>query len=232
MFQFKQFKIEQDKAGMKVTTDACIFGAYLPVEEKKRIVDIGTGTGLLALMMAQRSYAQIEAVELDDAAFEQADDNVRNSKFSNQVTVVHQAIQSYAKAHLQEYDLVISNPPFFNNHLKSSKETKNKALHTDTLSFDELLDAAKTMMAITGTFVVLLPEYESSLLVEMAQKKGLYQQRRFVIRHRKDAKILRIITTFGFDECMLEEEEFVIKNQDETYTEAFACLLGAYYLIF
>lgn len=232
MFQFKKFKIEQDKAGMKVTTDACIFGAYLPVEAKKRIVDIGTGTGLLALMMAQRTEARIDAVELDEQAFQQAWVNVQQSDFVEQVQVFHQDIQSYAKEHFQQYDLVISNPPFFNNHLKSSKETKNKALHTDTLSFEDLLDAAKTMMTNDGTFVVLLPEYETSLFSDIAQKKDWKLQKRFVIRHRKNAKILRIITTFGLDESTLVEEDFVIKNQDETYTEAFARLLGEYYLIF
>lgn len=232
MFQFKQFIIEQDKAGMKVTTDACIFGAYLPVENKKRIVDIGTGTGLLALMMAQRTDAHIDAVELDEQAFQQAFDNVAKSVFAEQVKVIHSAIQEYTQGHEGVYDLVVSNPPFFNNHLKSTKETKNKALHTDTLSFDDLLDAAKTIITNDGTFVVLLPEYETSLLVTIAQKKGWILQKRFIIRHRKDAKILRIITTFGFDESTLLEEDFVIKNQDEAYTEAFARLLGEYYLIF
>jgi tRNA1Val (adenine37-N6)-methyltransferase len=229
-FSFKKFTIHQDQTAMKVTTDACILGAYSDVKNAKRILDIGTGTGLLTLMLAQRSEAQIEGVEIDEVSYNQAVKNVENSIFKDTIKLYHTDIQSFVLKN--PYDLIISNPPFFQNHLKAETPSRNNALHTDTLSFEDLLNSVKRLLLSNGTFVVLLPAYESSVLELMANELGLFASKKLNIHHREGSKILRIITTFGFEKTDTIFEELVIKNSNESYTSDFQELLRDYYLIF
>lgn len=232
-FQFKQFLVRQDQTAMKVTTDACILGAYTALENATEVLDIGTGTGLIAMMLAQRSKAQFSAVELDDNAYQQAVENVQNSIFKEQIRVFHQSIQDFAENNKDLYfELIVSNPPFFQNHLKSEQEKKNKALHTDTLSFEDLLTSVIKLLSADGRFVVLLPAYESTILENLALQEGLYPHKKLLIRHRNGSKILRIITTFGLTEKETIQEELIIRNLDESYTAQFSTLLKEYYLIF
>lgn len=232
-FQFKQFLVRQDQTAMKVTTDACILGAYTALENATKVLDIGTGTGLIAMMLAQRSKAQFSAVELDENAYQQAVENVQNSIFKEQITVFHQSIQDFAENNKDLYfELIVSNPPFFQNHLKSEQEKRNKALHTDTLSFEDLLASVIKLLSADGRFVVLLPAYESTVLENLALQEGLYPHKKLLIRHRNGSKILRIITTFGLTEKETIQEELIIRNLDESYTAQFSTLLKEYYLIF
>jgi tRNA1Val (adenine37-N6)-methyltransferase len=229
-FTFKQFTIHQDQTAMKVTTDACILGAYTDGREAKKILDIGTGTGLLSLMIAQRSKAKIDAIEINESAYNQAVVNVNESIFKDKITIHHTSIQEFITDNL--YDLIISNPPFFQNHLKSETESRNNSLHTDTLSFEDLLETVLRLLSPDGTFVVLLPMYESSVFEQLSVSKDLYPQKKLTIRHRKGSKILRIITTFGRIKKEILNEELIIKNPDESYTPDFQGLLKDYYLIF
>lgn len=232
-FQFKQFLVRQDQTAMKVTTDACILGAYTALENATKVLDIGTGTGLIAMMLAQRSKAQFSAVELDENAYQQAVENVQNSIFKEQIRVFHQSIQDFAENNKDLYfELIVSNPPFFQNHLKSEQEKRNKALHTDTLSFEDLLASVIKLLSADGRFVVLLPAYESTVLENLALQEGLYPHKKLLIRHRNGSKILRIITTFGLTEKETIQEELIIRNLDESYTAQFSTLLKEYYLIF
>ena len=229
-FSFKQFTIHQDKTAMKVTTDACILGAYTEVQGVKSVLDIGTGTGLLSLMLAQRSKAKIDAIEIDENAYNQAITNANQSNFKDTITVYNTSIQDFETD--KRYDLIISNPPFFQNHLKSETESRNNSLHTDTLSFADLLSTVLRLLSPNGTFVVLLPVYESSVFEQLATSKELYPQKKLTIRHRKDTKILRIITTFGRIKEEIINEELIIKNPDESYSPDFQVLLKDYYLAF
>jgi tRNA1Val (adenine37-N6)-methyltransferase len=231
VFQFKQFKILQDKTAMKVSTDACILGAYTEVGKCERILDIGTGTGLLALMVAQRNQETIiDAVEIDDSAYSQAVENVLESIFNKRINVFYTTIQQFQTDNL--YDLIISNPPFYQNYLQSEKSQKNLAHHTVSLSFEDLIASVNKFLKPNGTFVVLLPLYETTRLVEIAAQFQLFPQKQLQIRHRQNSKILRIITTFGYSEKIIFFEELIIKNPDETYTEDFIGLLKDFYLIF
>ncbi len=237
-FTFKQFTIHQDQTAMKVTTDACILGAYTDVQEAKNILDIGTGTGLLALMLAQRSEAKIDAIEINENAYNQAVINVNKSIFGDKIKIHNTSVQLFSNnlgvkgLRLCLYDLIISNPPFYQNHLKSETESRNNSLHTDTLSFEDLLSSVLRLLTPNGTFVVLLPAYESSVFEQLAISQELYPQKKLTIHHRKGSKILRIITTFGRIKKEMSNEELSIKNPDESYSTDFQRLLKDYYLIF
>ena len=233
-FSFKQFIVHQDQTAMKVTTDACIFGAYISIDGTKKILDIGTGTGLVAMMLAQRTQAQIDAVEIENSAYNQAVTNIQKSVFKEQINIFNTSIQLFSTRSEQQnqYDLIVSNPPFFQNHLKAEQATRNNSLHTDTLSFKDLIHSVLRLISSIGTFVILLPLYESSVFEELSISHGLYPQKKLTIMHRKDTKILRIITTFGFTKLQIQEKNLIIKNPDESYSPAFEMLLKDYYLIF
>lgn len=231
-FTFKQFTINQDRCAMKVCTDACILGASTDVENVNNILDIGTGTGLLSLMLAQRSNAQINAVEIDEDAYQQALTNIQASRFFDKIKVNHQRIQDFIST--KTYDLIISNPPFYQQSLKSSDAKTNKALHAVELSFDDLIDSVLRLLSIEGKFVVLLPPFEIEKLIQIAQKKGLYLSKKILIRHDESKPIFRVIATFLTKKVYdLEEKALIIHNEDgKTYSNEFRDLLKDYYTIF
>ena len=229
-FTFKHFTIYQDRCAMKVCTDACILGASAAIENVKSILDIGTGTGLLALMLAQRTNAKIDAVEIEENAYSQAVSNISESKFKNKVTVYHQDIKLYNAAN--SYDLIISNPPFYQKSLKSPDSQTNKALHAVELTFDELIASVKRLLKPNGRFVVLLPPFEVEKLIAIAQKKELYLSKKILIRHDESKPVFRIIATFqNLQTLDYQEETLVIHEKNsKTYSENFRALLKDYYL--
>lgn len=250
-FKFKKFTINQDKCAMKVCTDACILGAYVNVENAERILDIGTGTGLLSLMVAQRVDTKIDAIEIDEDAYNQAIENVKNSPFSNQVSVYHSSIQEFTATSSQpfsfeqkgdrhydwdevKYPLIISNPPFYQNSLQSPDNQTNKALHNTELSFDELTDCVAKLLCKKGRFVVLLPYFETLEFVKIAQNKGLFLQHQLNIRHDENKPFFRTISTFGFEkQDVVEIAELKIWEENgKVYDQKFRELLKDYYLIF
>ncbi len=231
-FTFKQFVIHQDKTAMKVCTDACIFGAFIDVSCHRSILDIGTGTGLLALMLAQRCSIEIDAVEIDEAAAQQAFLNVQNSPFKAQIQVFHQAIQTFEPA--KKYELIISNPPFYQNSLKSSDTQTNKALHDESLNFEELIEAVIRLLGHHGEFYVLLPPVELEKLIQIAEKKELYLSKKVLIKHSDSKPIMRVIAIFSGEKIKETSEDFFIihEKDNKTYTAEFRKLLKDFYLIF
>lgn len=232
MFAFKQFTIHQERTAMKVCTDACVLGAYADVSGA-RILDIGTGTGLLALMAAQRNLdAVVDAVEVDDAAFKQAFANVTASPFASRVHVFHGRIQDFG-ADGKRYDRILTNPPFYTNHLRSPDAAVNRALHTDELPFPELIEAVIRLLSPEGQWWVLLPTYETEKLIELAAGFGLKPFRKLSLRHHAHKPIFRNITGFSLRPETLREQHLDIYETDgRTYTEAFRTLLRNFYLIF
>jgi tRNA1Val (adenine37-N6)-methyltransferase len=231
-FTFKHFTIHQDRCAMKVCTDACILGASTDVENVKNILDIGTGTGLLALMLAQRSNAQIDAVEIEKSAYSQAVGNIDESNFSDKINVCHQDIKSYIST--IHYDLIISNPPFYQKSLQSPDSQANKALHAVTLTFDDLIESVVRLLKPNGRFVVLLPPFEAEKLIQLAQKKDLYLSKKTLIRHDESKPVFRIIATFQNIQMLDYQEETLVihEKNSKTYSEKFRVLLKDYYLIF
>ena len=172
-FQFQQFKIDQAKSGMKVTTDACLFGAWVASEisrqdDPNRILDIGTGTGLLSLMLAQRTkHSIIDAVEINELAFEEAQSNFKQSDWKERLNVYQSAIQNFVSDH--KYDIIISNPPFFAQSQKGLSESKNQALHASDLLAEELLISIGKFLTENGSFYLLFPEREMDQFIELAE---------------------------------------------------------------
>lgn len=238
MFQFKQFTIQQDRTAMKVCTDACVLGAYADVQGE-RILDIGTGTGLLALMAAQRNLlAHIDAIEIDEAAAGQATENVGSSRFAEQVRVRHSAIQTYLPDEVRVYDRILTNPPFYTNHLRSPDAAVNRALHTADLPFAELIDAVLRLLKKDGQWWVLLPHYEAGQLTQQADIRALWPFRRLHLRHHAGKPVFRVITGYGYGASTVTDEmldiyEIPTQPADKpVYTEAFRALLKPFYLIF
>ena len=246
-FQFKKFRIEQAQTAMKVCTEACIFGASVDisnVNKTSKILDIGAGTGILSLMLAQKIteniiskniHAVVHAVELEEKAFLQAQENIKNSIFSDKITVFNASIQDFTEKNNEKYDLIVSNPPFFTNHLLSKKITKNLALHTNTLSFEDLARAVSQLLHENGTFEILLPAYEMSLFEEIAKKYNLQIIKTLTIfnneKHKENNQIFRKICIFKFGVSILDKKDIlVIKTKENDYTDAFKVLLRDFYL--
>jgi tRNA1Val (adenine37-N6)-methyltransferase len=230
-FQFKQFRIEQGQCAMKVCTDSCLFGALIkPKPEVKYILDIGTGTGLLALMLAQKTEAEIDAVEIDPLAAGQADENIQQSKWRNRIKIHEQSIQEFSLNAGKKYDLIISNPPFFNNYLKSPDIRINMAHHNESLSLEELIACVANLLTIHGTFAVMLPTYESLLLEQQVEKLNLHLIEKYFIQDRQGSETTRVISLFSFDSSACREHQINIKNGDSNYSSEFHELLADYYL--
>ncbi len=216
---------------MKISTDACLFGAFVDVPDVQSILDIGTGTGLLALMLAQKNNAAIDAVEIDDAAFQQAPKNSFSSPWKDRITVYHADISEWAKKSRQKFDLIISNPPFFSNHYKSEKEERNLAKHTDSLTQKGLLNVVLQLLnKNTGIFYLMLPPKEMESFIALAFSKKLFSVKKILIRNFKGSKVFRIISSFSFSPSDLETDEIIIWDSKEKYSTRFMELLHPYYL--
>lgn len=232
-FQFKEFRIEQGACAMKVSTDACVLGAVAPVAKAQRLLDIGTGTGLLALMAAQRSpTAAIEAVELDPAAAAQAAANFRASLWAPRLTLHALPLASLAATRPAAFDGIVCNPPFFRHSLRSPNAQRTTARHTTaaSLTFAELAQFAADFLTATGQLTVLLPPPEMQHFRQAAAAAGLWPVAQLVLRHRAGSKPLRHIITFARQASLLRQEELLIKDANEQYSQSFRELLEPFYL--
>lgn len=217
---------------MKVCTDSCILGAWTDIGGAKRILDIGTGTGLLALMLAQRSEAEIDAVEVEQDAFEEAKGNFRNSPWNDLLFIFHKRIQDYYKDCPHRYDLIISNPPFFTAQLNSSDEKRNIALHSKYLSFEELIEAVINLLKDSGRLSVILPPTEFEKFRDIAERKKLFLNTVLTVRDKNTLPVFRVAGIFSFKHFSLKTEELIIKEEESQYTDNFKELMKEYYLNF
>jgi tRNA1Val (adenine37-N6)-methyltransferase len=235
-FKFKQFTIYQDNCAMKVCTDACLFGAWVAkcFEEKKvganKIMDIGCGTGLLSLMLAQKTTATVDAIEIDAEAYLQATENITSSIFKNQINTFHGPIELFA-AHTK-YDFIICNPPFYENQLKSDKDDRNAAMHDDTLNLESLITAIENNLADNGNVAILLP-YER--MIEMEQlftKSDFFINFKLEVKHSPKHPFFRTMVIASRLENANIFSEISIKNTEGDYSTAFIDLLKDFYLNF
>ncbi len=234
-FQFKQFIIHQDKTAMKVTTDGCLFGAIIADLPKKNdelseVLDIGTGTGLLSLMFAQKHPDSfIDAIEIDKEAFEQATENVELSAWKDRITVIHSDVINYPFS--KKYDLIFSNPPFYENEMPSTNSKKNIAHHSEGLLFDELCQIIHKNLNPGGNFYILLPLKREKHVENSLAENKLYIHEKLFLRQSTKHDYFRIILSGGLSTSeKLNTSELSICNDKMEYTNEFFELLKDYYL--
>lgn len=228
-FRFKQFTLCQDRCAMKVGTDGVALGAWAPVAGVQRILDIGTGTGLIALMLAQRSAPEcrIVALELDEAAAAQAAENVAASPWPQKICVAQGALQQWQDA---PYDLVVSNPPYYRHGQVLPSEARRQARHTASLSHAELLEHALRLLLSTGKLALVLPVAEGRELIELAAQMGLYLLlcQQLIPREGRDAN--RFLLLFCREKCQQSWCESIIYTDNNEYHESYRQLVAPFYL--
>jgi tRNA1Val (adenine37-N6)-methyltransferase len=196
-FQFKQFKVHQDQCAMKVGTDGVMLGAWVDVHHAQTVLDIGTGTGLIALMLAQRNAnARIDAVEIDADACGQASENMQATPWANRLHCFHQSVQAYAQACPEQYDLIVSNPPFFTGGVLSESDSKTQVRHTVKLPHGDLLQAVTRLLSPHGRFAVVLPLLEGLRFTELALRSRLYCEHLTEVHTRSDKPVSRLLLQF------------------------------------
>ena len=230
-FRFKQFTVFQENCAMKVGTDGVLLGAWAGVGENKYILDIGTGTGLVAMMLAQRNAnAMVKAIDIDTSCISQSQQNIACSPFSHQIDVEEMLFQEFAVAQNMHYNLIVSNPPFFQNSLKSPCTSRNHARHTDSLSFYEVISLGAHLLSEDGRIALILPyEYKQPIL-EHAATVSLFANRItnvFPLPH-KPAK--RLLVEFGSTKTECIEADLTIELDRHQYTREFIALTNEFYL--
>ncbi|MCW3086044.1 MAG: tRNA1(Val) ((37)-N6)-methyltransferase [Bacteroidetes bacterium] len=232
-FVFKQFKINQDKCAMKVGTDAVLLGSWVNTANAESILDIGTGTGIIALMLAQKSNAIIDAIDIDNNAFIQATENVADCKWKNHIRVHHVSLQHFATIPNRKYDLIVSNPPYFIDSSKASEESRSNARHTDQLPYVDLLKGVLQLLNAGGKFYVILPTKESEQFRDIAEEHKLFLTKLTRVVTRTDKPEKRWLMRFEFTRKSFSEDSIIIEaDERHSYTDAYKELTKDYYLNF
>jgi len=231
-FTFKQFFVAHDRCAMKVGTDGVMLGAWVALGQARRILDIGCGSGLIALMLAQRTAAEvtIDAVELDNDAAAQARENVLESPWPQKINVHSQDIHHFAQQHAHGYDLIVSNPPYFEPSVACRDLARTNARYTETLTHDALLDCAERLIGENGHFCVVLPYGIGEAFEVNAHQRGWHTARRINISDRVDTQKHRMLLALARSPAEKEETELAIKLADGSYTADFRQLITDFYL--
>jgi tRNA1Val (adenine37-N6)-methyltransferase len=231
-FQFKQFSVAQDRCEMKVGTDAVLLGAWSALDHMPNtILDIGSGTGILALIMAQRSTAElIDALEIDSDAYEQCVHNFETSDWGDRLFCYHASLDEFVDEIEDTYDLIISNPPFYTDHFKSRNEARNKARFEDALPFEELLTSASKLLSVTGQLNVIIPFSEEINFISLAKNVDLYPIRILRVRGQEESPVKRSLISFTFQENKIEVSELTIEITRHHYTHDYINLTKDFYL--
>lgn len=232
-FKFKKFTIHQEHAPFKITTDSVLLGAWAQFKGAKNVLDIGTGTGILALMAAQRTEAQIVAIEPDSGSCLQAGLNISDSPWHKRITLINTRVQDYFPAEGLLFDAVITNPPFFVDSLPNADPVKAMARHSRNLSYRELLEAALRLMIHSGTLQLILPVNEAGQFIEMAGSLGLHCQRKLVIRPTPEIPPSRVLMTLGRTPGNVEESTIIIEKEGRHhFSDEYVSLMKDFYLKF
>jgi tRNA1Val (adenine37-N6)-methyltransferase len=232
-FQFKQFTIQQDKCAMMVGTDGVLLGAWAPLEHNPySILDIGAGTGLIALMLAQRSIAeQIDALEIDEAAYEQCVDNFEASPWADRLFCYHAGLDEFMDEPDDEYDLIVANPPFYTEDYKSGDKKRDAARFADSLPFEDLAEAASLLLSDNGIFAVIIPYKEEVNFVGLARENELYPVKIARVKGMPGSEIKRSLLAFSRDEnTIITADEIVIETARHQYTKEYTKLTKDFYI--
>ncbi|MBP4138727.1 tRNA1(Val) (adenine(37)-N6)-methyltransferase [Flavobacterium geliluteum] len=233
MFQFKQFIVNQDRCAMKVGTDGVLLGAWAPVHHQPfSVLDIGAGTGIIALMLAQRTHAeQIDALEIDEEAYEQAVENFENSPWGDRLFCFHAGLDEFIAEPEDEYDLIVSNPPFYSEDFKTENEQRDLARFQDAMPFEELVEAADLLLSENGIFAVILPFKEEENFIALAKEFELYPLKITRVKGNLTSPVKRSLLAFGRDDIQeIEIDELTIETERHIYTPEYIELTKDFYL--
>lgn len=236
-FTFKQFFVAHDQCEMKVGTDGVLLGAWAPINNVKRALDIGTGSGLIALMLAQRAnkIECIDGIELDEKAALQATENTQESLWHAFIHIHHSDIHHYAEQVQKKYDLIVSNPPYFEPAIACRNDMREQARYTKTLTHEGLLDSAQSLITEDGLFCVVLPYSIGEQFIEIAEKKEWNVVKRVNIKDSADKPYHRILLAFqrqNKDSVECSTDELIIRNNEGHYTEKFQSWVTDFYLYY
>lgn len=233
MFQFKQFSIHQDRCAMKIGTDAVLLGAWCPIDNRPfSVLDIGAGTGILSLMLAQRTSAeQIDAIEIDENAYEQCVENFEASPWSDRLFCFHAGLDEFVDEPEDEYDIIISNPPFYSENYKTDNDSRDLARFQDALPFEELVDAASLLLSENGIFAVIIPFKEEERFIDLCVEAELFPVKVTRVKGSHTTPIVRSLLAFKrYELSVLEANELVIEINRHEYTDDYINLTKEFYL--
>jgi tRNA1Val (adenine37-N6)-methyltransferase len=232
-FQFKQFSLEQDRCAMKIGTDGVLLGAWTPIINNPfSILDIGAGTGVIALMLAQRSNAeQIDALEIDEEAYEQSVDNFENSSWSDRLFCFHAGLDEFMEEPEDEYDLIVSNPPFYTDDYKSENEQRDLARFADAMPFEDLIEAADLLLSENGIFALIIPFKEEESFLALAKEFELYPLKITRVKGTPTTEIKRSLLAFSrIEKIDFTTDELIIETARHIYTPEYIELTKDFYL--
>ncbi len=233
MFQFKQFNINQERCAMKIGTDAVLLGAWCPINNNPfSILDIGAGTGILSLMLAQRSNAQqIDAIEIEENAYEQCVENFEASHWGDRLFCYHASLNDFINEPEDQYDIIISNPPFYSEDYKTDNSQRDLARFQDALPFEELVKATTLLLSENGIFAVIIPFKEENQLLNLCAQAELFPIKMTRVKGTPTGPIIRSLLAFKrYELPVLSANELVIESSRHMYTEAYTKLTRDFYL--
>jgi len=233
VFQFKQFSIQQDRCAMKVGTDSVLLGAWCPIENNPfSVLDIGAGTGILSLMIAQRSNAeQIDALEIDEDAYEQCVENFENSPWGERLFCFHAGLDEFVDEPEDEYDLIISNPPFYSEDYKTENSQRDLARFQEAMPFEDLIEAADLLLSENGIFAVIIPYKEEEKFIDLCAEVELYPIKVTRVKGTSTTEIKRSLLAFKrYELSTLTADELVIEINRHEYTDDYINLTKDFYL--
>ena len=230
-FQFKQFLVQQDKCAMKIGTDAVLLGSWVSLNNPFSVLDIGAGSGVIALMLAQRSNAEIiDAVEIDEQAYEQCVENFENSPWGDRLFCYHASLDEFAEEIDDTYGLITCNPPFYSEDQKSKTTQRDLARFQDALPFNDLIKHSIKLLAPNGVFSVILPFKETNKFIDLAREHKLYLNKILSVKGTPTSEIKRCVLSFSFEEKEIEKEELIIEISRHEYTDDYIKLTKDFYL--
>lgn len=229
-FDFRQFRINQDRCAMKVGTDGVLLGAWFELNKGDNVLDIGTGTGLVSLMAAQRGAGHVTGVEIDHDAAGQALENVNNSPYASIITILESDANSLASDYT--YDRIVCNPPYFRNSLRCPDENRNNARHNDTLSYEQLVQIAARLLSQDGQFTVILPTENTDEFTKISAKSGLFPTSVCDIVTVVGKTPKRRLLSFSRNSADPKFSTLVMCNPDGSKTAEFIGLISPFYIRF
>lgn len=232
-FNFKQFSVQQNKCAMKIGTDSVLLGAWCPIDNNPfSVLDIGAGTGVLSLMLAQRSHAeQIDALEIDEDTYEQCVENFEASPWSDRLFCFHAGLDEFIEEPEDEYDIIISNPPFYSEDYKTDNSQRDLARFQDAMPFEELVEAADLLLSENGIFAVIIPYKEEERFIDLCAEVELFPVKVTRVKGSHTTPIIRSLLAFKrYELSVLTVDELVIEINRHEYTDDYINLTKDFYL--